>query len=147
MYQLVKNIEDIVNDVDINFKDQSENNLNINKISDLIAKNSVDIQENGMKKSESYDFSCEECNFKSNGKRSITKHKKAVHMSLHKCDECKYNAINESYLKQHIKLYHEDVKITNSKKRKTRLTTFQVGRNQRKFIFNLFNCILIMLPR
>ena len=64
------------------------------------------------------EFACDECNFKSHGKRSLNKHKKDVHIVYYKCDKCEHNAASDHYLKLHVKSHHKDVESEISKKRK-----------------------------
>ena len=80
--------------------------------------NDEHLQINVTDKSMSSEFSCEECDYKSHGKRSFKKHVKAVHLVHHKCNSCKYDAVNDVNLTKHVKTHHEDVEIEKSKKRK-----------------------------
>ena len=66
----------------------------------------------------SFKFACDKCNFKSQGKRSLNKHMKEVHIVYHKCDKCEHNATSDHYLKLHVKSHHKDVESEISKKRK-----------------------------
>ena len=68
-----------------------------------------DKQQNVDSKTKNPAFSCDECNFKSHGKRSLNKHKKYAHIVYHKCDKCEHNAASDHYLKLHLQSHHKNV--------------------------------------
>ena len=103
-----------------------ENNTSkeVDKAIDDLSKHNENIENDKQHQNEkstnktSDEFSCDECDYTSQGKRSLKKHMKNVHMLKHKCDECNFNATSEHYLKLHVQSHHKDAEIKNPKKRK-----------------------------
>ena len=114
MEEIVKRFENIIDNDSCVIIEENNSVKENDKIIDQIENHH---DENATNETESFKFACEECDHKTKGKRSLTKHVKAIHMVHHKCDKCEYNAIDDSNLKVHVETNHKDVEIETSKKR------------------------------
>ena len=80
----------------------------------------LDLEDSNKKQN---DFTCDNCEFTSESKRSIKKHMKSSHKLLQNkktdtitsdfaCDKCAHNAINKDALKLHVETHHKDEKMS-----------------------------------